>query len=59
MALLVSADPDLSTLGPVGFFLVHRVGAVALYVLGLVWPVCVGFVSWGVAARSFCRRDVV
>jgi ABC-2 type transport system permease protein len=59
MALLSSAEPTLSTLGPVGFYLATRVGTTALLALGIVWPLCVGIVSWLFAWRSFRRGDVV
>jgi len=59
MALLAGASPELSVLGPVGFYLSHRIGASALFALGLVWPAVFGLVAWLVALRSFSRRDLV
>lgn len=59
MALLVTADPDLAVLGPVGFFLATRIGATGLLALGLAWPTLVGTFAWIFAARRFCRADVV
>jgi ABC-type transport system involved in multi-copper enzyme maturation permease subunit len=59
MALLASAEPELSTLGPVGFYLAHRVGPDALVALGIVWPAAVGLAAWAAALRRFRRGDLV
>lgn len=59
MALLSSAEPTLAALGPVGFYLANRIGARALFALGVVWPVAVGAGGWLLAWRAFRRGDVV
>ena len=59
VALLVAAEPDLATLGPVGFFLSTRLGPDALLALGLGWPLCFGALAWSAALRSFRRGDLV
>ncbi len=59
MALLSSAEPTLSTLGPVGFYLAHRVGAAWLFALGVGWPAGIGLFAWLVAWRAFRRGDAV
>lgn len=59
LALLSGLDPDLATLGPVGFYLVHRIGADALYLLGVTWPALVGLGAWLAAFASFRRSDLV
>ncbi len=59
LALLSGLDPDLATLGPVGFFLSRKVGSGALLLLGLGWPVAVGSAAWTWALRSFRRGDLV
>jgi len=59
LALLSSAQPDLATLGPVGFWIAHRFGAGALLALGLLWPAIFGTVTWAWALRIFRRGDVV
>jgi ABC-type transport system involved in multi-copper enzyme maturation permease subunit len=59
LALLSAAEPDLATLGPVGFYLANRLGPNALLALGIAWPVAFGTLVWGLALRSFRRRDVV
>jgi ABC-2 type transport system permease protein len=59
MALLSAAEPTLTTLGPVGFYLANRIGAQALFGLGVAWPATVGIASWLLAWRRFRRGDVV
>ncbi len=59
IALLSTAQPDLGVLGPVGFFMTTRIGAGALLALGIGWPAAVGSGAFAVAARRFCRDDVI
>lgn len=59
LALLSGVDADLAALGPVGFYLAHRLGDRALFAVGLAWPAIVGLVAWGLALRSFRRHDLV
>ncbi len=59
MALLSGLEPDLANLGPVGFYLTHRVGGAALYALGLAWPFAVGAGAWLFALRRFRDSDLV
>lgn len=59
LALLSGLEPDLGTLGPVGFFLSRRIGADALLVLGLAWPVVLGTATWLWALYHFRRGDLV
>ena len=59
MALLSSADAQLTVLGPVGFYLANRIGSGSLYLIGLLWPAVIGAACWAVAVWRFCRRDVV
>lgn len=59
MALLSGIEPDLGTLGPVGFYLTERVGADALLALGIGWPVVVGFAGCAAALRGFRKGDLV
>jgi ABC-type transport system involved in multi-copper enzyme maturation permease subunit len=58
LAILSSLEPDLGTLGPVGFYLATRIGSGALAALGVGWPVLLGTLSWLGALRAFRRRDV-
>ncbi len=59
MALLSSADPELSVLGPVGFYLANQIGATGLYVLGVAWPMVLGTFAWLGGLRKLRRGDVV
>jgi hypothetical protein len=43
----------------VGFYLAHRIGAGALYALGVVWPLVLGLAAWGAALVRFRRGDLV
>lgn len=58
LALLSAAQPDLTTLGPVGFYLSSRLGADALFALGVAWPLLFGALAFTAAWRSFARDDV-
>ncbi len=59
LALLSAVEPELSTLGPVGFFLAKRLGSGVLLGLGLAWPTLFGGLCLAAAARSFRSSDLV
>lgn len=59
MALLSAAEPELSVLGPVGFYLTNRLGPTLLFALGTLGPALVGILAWWLALRRFSRGDVV
>ncbi|MFO0696990.1 MAG: ABC transporter permease subunit [Polyangiales bacterium] len=59
VALLSGLEPDLGTLGPVGFYLSHTLGPRALYALGLAWPTAVGTLGWLWAFSGWKRGDLV
>lgn len=59
IARLSTAQPDLGVLGPVGFFMTTRLGAGALFAIGIGWPAAVGSGAFAVAARRFCHDDVI
>lgn len=59
LLLLSSAEPELNILGPVGFFLVNRLGVSWLMVIGALWPTCLGCgLMWG-AWGQFKRSDLL
>ena len=58
MALLSAGDPELSTLGPVGFYVANRVGATALLGFGIAWPLLSGCAAWVLTFVRFTRGDV-
>ncbi len=59
LALLSGLSPDLATLGPVGFYLSHRIGSGALYALGVLWPAALGLGAWAAALHRFRRGDLI
>jgi len=59
LALLAGGDPELATLGPVGFFLANRLGNASLLAIGLLWPIVVGTLCWWAGLRSFRRHDLL
>ena len=59
LALLVSAEPSLTVLGPVGFYLANRLGAGWVEFAGVAWPAIVGTLAWGFARRRFSHGDLV
>lgn len=59
MALLAAGDPELATLGPVGFYLANHIGAVGLLLVGTIWPLVLGAALWVLAAARFRRGDIV
>ncbi|MCC6157023.1 MAG: ABC transporter permease subunit [Deltaproteobacteria bacterium] len=59
MALLAFADPELSVLGPVGFYLAGKIGTAKLFVLGSAWPCVCGAAAWWLGRRAFRNGDLV
>ena len=59
LGLLSGLEPELGTLGPVGFYLATRLGPAKLFAVGVAWPVVVGALAWTLALRTFRRGDVV
>lgn len=59
LALLSGAQPELSTFGPVGFFLANKIGPGGLLALGVGWPLLLGITAWVCGLAVFRRRDLV
>ena len=59
VALLAGVEPELSVLGPVGFYLANRLGPGWLFGLGVAWPLVFGAVAWAFGLRVFRTRDLV
>jgi ABC-type transport system involved in multi-copper enzyme maturation permease subunit len=59
LALLAGADRSLDTLGPVGMFLVQRLGSAWLLAAGIAWPTAAGTLAWFAARTRFRRGEVV
>lgn len=58
IGILSSVDPELSVLGPVGFWLSNSLGARVALALGVGWPVLVGTAALLAANRRLTRGDV-
>jgi ABC-2 type transport system permease protein len=58
LALLSGVEPDLATLGPVGFYLSQHVGDGALYLIGVAAPLAWGSLAWLAALLHFRRADI-
>jgi ABC-type transport system involved in multi-copper enzyme maturation permease subunit len=59
LALLSSAEPELASLGPVGFYLATQLGPGRLFALGIGWPLAFGCAAWLFGLWSFRRQDVI
>lgn len=59
IALLSAVEPELSTLGPVGFWVANALGPSAALAAGLAWPILFGFAAFGLALRRFRRGDLI
>jgi ABC-type transport system involved in multi-copper enzyme maturation permease subunit len=59
IALLTAVEPELSSLGPVGFWVANRLGPGPTLLAGLTWPVVFGAAAFGLALRRFRRGDLV
>lgn len=59
IALLSAIEPELATLGPVGFWVATHLGPTVTLLAGLAWPVCFGALAFGLAHRSFRRGDLI
>jgi ABC-type transport system involved in multi-copper enzyme maturation permease subunit len=59
LALLSAAQPELSSFGPVGFFMANRIGAGGLLALGIGWPLLIGAAAWLHGLGRFRRRDLI
>ena len=59
LALLSTVDPELSLLGPVGFWLTTALGPSRTLALGVAWPAVLGLVAYWSARRRFEHMDLV
>lgn len=59
VAILSSVDPELSVLGPVGFWLANTLGPRLVLAVGVGWPALVGTLALAAAARRLDRADLV
>jgi ABC-2 type transport system permease protein len=59
LAILSGVDPELSVLGPVGFWLANTLGSQLMFTIGVVWPLVLGALCLAAAARRLQRMDLV
>lgn len=59
IAILGAVDPDLSVLGPVGFWLAHRLGPSLGLLVGAGWPALLGTFAMWRARRNLVTADLV
>jgi ABC-2 type transport system permease protein len=59
LAILSGVDPELSVLGPVGFWLANSIGSRGALALGIGWPLLLGAGALFLARRSLDRSDLV
>ncbi len=59
LALLSAAEPELSVLGPVGFFLANRLGSGVLLAIGIGWSLLLALTFWTLTLHRFRRGDLV
>jgi ABC-2 type transport system permease protein len=58
IAILSGVDPELSVLGPVGFWLASTLGPRLALAIGIVWPLVLGSFSLWRAQRRIARTDL-
>ena len=59
LALLTGIDPDLSVLGPVGFWIANSLGQRLTLLVGVAWPFVVGTAALALGVRRLERSDLV
>ena len=59
IAILSGVDPELSVLGPVGFWLANTLGSRLALLVGVTWPLAVGTLALLLARRILERSDLV
>ena len=59
IAVLSGVDPDLSVLGPVGFWLANTLGPRLVLAVGVGWPLLLGMLGLVRAERNLEKSDLV
>jgi ABC-2 type transport system permease protein len=59
LAILTGIDPELSVLGPVGFWLATTLGPRLTLLVGLGWPLLLGLLAAFASVRRLNRADLV
>jgi ABC-2 type transport system permease protein len=59
IAMLSAVDPELSVLGPVGFWIANRLGSSLALGIGIAWPFALGTIALFLANRRLAHTDLV
>lgn len=59
LAMLSSIDPELSVLGPVGFWIANTLGSGLTLAIGIGWPLLLGAIAAMLAAVRLERTDLI
>lgn len=59
IAVLSGVDPDLSVLGPVGFWLSNALGQKLTLLMGIGWPALLGTLGFVLARRRLEKSDLI
>lgn len=59
LAMLSGIDPELSVLGPVGFWIANTLGATTTLIIGVAWPFLLGTLASLLAVARLKRTDLV
>lgn len=59
IAVLATIDPDLTVLGPVGFWVASALGPAMTFAVGTLWPLTAGLAALAMAWRRLLRADAV
>ncbi|MGZ3419203.1 MAG: ABC transporter permease [Polyangiales bacterium] len=59
IGILSSVDPELSVLGPVGFYIANTLGPAKAFAVAVAWPFVLGTLGLLGALRMVCKRDAI
>jgi ABC-2 type transport system permease protein len=59
VGILSSVDPELSVLGPVGFYVANVLGASKALLVAIAWPFVLGTLAALASLRRVCRGDAI
>lgn len=59
VAVLTGVDPELSVLGPVGFWIANTLGQTGALLVGVGWPLVLGTLALWLARRAVAKADLV
>jgi ABC-2 type transport system permease protein len=59
VAILSAIDPELSVLGPVGFWLANAAGPRVAFAIGIGWPAALGALAFAATDHRLSKMDLV